>query len=132
MLIEKNSPGKRSSSRRAAPNHGWWTSMKRTEKGSDVKTSTRAQRAGLRRIPRRHLTEPDETKLSDCKVRVTMYLDADVLEYFKGRAGLPNAAPYQTQINSELRAVMGRGGEGAPYSSLVDDDRPRAAILDEI
>lgn len=106
--------------------------MKRTEKGSEVKTSTGARKAGLRRISRRHLTEPGAVKLSDCKVRVTMYLDADVLEYFKGRAGLPNAAPYQTQINSELRAVMGRGGEGAPYSSLVDDDRFIAAVAERV
>ena len=48
-------------------------------------TSERARAAGLRRIPRRHVAEPGEVKLSDGKVRVTMYLDADVLEYFKGR-----------------------------------------------
>ena len=71
--------------------------------------SGRARAAGLRRIPRRHVAEPGEVKLSDSKVRVTMYLDADVLEYFKGRAAQPNAAPYQTQINGELRAVMERG-----------------------
>jgi hypothetical protein len=31
------------------------------------------------------------------------------LEYFKKRAEQPNAAPYQTQINSELRKVMENG-----------------------
>jgi uncharacterized protein (DUF4415 family) len=106
--------------------------MKRTEKDGEGKTGARAQRAGLRRIPRRHITEAGEAKLSDCKVRVTMYLDADVLEYFKGRAALPNAAPYQTQINGELREIMERGGEGAPYSSLVDDDRFIAAVADRV
>ncbi|GAC1396710.1 MAG: hypothetical protein NVSMB56_11650 [Pyrinomonadaceae bacterium] len=40
------------------------------------------------------------------KMRITLYLDADVLEYFKKRAAHPNAAPYQTQINAELRRVM--------------------------
>ena len=40
------------------------------------------------------------------KTRITIYLDDDVLEYFKQRARQPNAAPYQTQINHELRAVM--------------------------
>ena len=49
-------------------------------------TSKRARQAGLKRISRRHVTKPGEVKLSDCKVRVTMYLDADVLEYFKQRA----------------------------------------------
>ncbi|MEZ4864662.1 MAG: BrnA antitoxin family protein [Caldilineaceae bacterium] len=48
-------------------------------------------------------TDPRKTK-----IRVTLYLDQDVLEYFKGRAAQPNAVPYQTQINSELRGVMDR------------------------
>ncbi len=40
------------------------------------------------------------------KVKVTMYLDEVVVEYFRQRAELPNAAPYQTQINHELRRIM--------------------------
>jgi len=43
------------------------------------------------------------------KIKVSMYVDADVLNYFKDRAEQPNAAPYQTQINSELRKVMENG-----------------------
>ena len=106
--------------------------MKKTNKDSEVTTSKQARAAGLRRIPRRHLTEPGETKLSDCKVRVTMYLDADVLEHFKSRAAHAHAAPYQTQINSELRAVMERGDHRAPYSSLVEDDRFIAAVAKRV
>lgn len=106
--------------------------MKRTEEGGEVSTSERARHAGLRRIPRRHATRPGEVSLSDCKVRVTMYLDADVLEYFKARAAQPNAAPYQTQINSELRAVMERGSSGGPYASLVDDERFIAAVAERL
>jgi uncharacterized protein (DUF4415 family) len=45
--------------------------------------------------------EPKQTK-----VRISIYLDADVLAYFRARAAQPNAAPYQTQINNELRAIM--------------------------
>lgn len=52
------------------------------------------------------------------KVRISINLDADVLEYFKGRAALPNAAPYQTQINSALRAVMEQEQQ-QPQPSLV-------------
>jgi uncharacterized protein (DUF4415 family) len=104
--------------------------MKRTEEGSEVKTSARARSAGLRRIPRRHAAEPGEVKLSDCKVRVTMYLDADVLEYFKGRAAKPNSAPYQTQINQELRAVMEHGGTS--YASLVEDERFISAVAERV
>jgi uncharacterized protein (DUF4415 family) len=40
------------------------------------------------------------------KVRVNLYLDEDVVAYFKGRAAQPHAAPYQTQINQTLREAM--------------------------
>jgi uncharacterized protein (DUF4415 family) len=40
------------------------------------------------------------------KVKITIYLDGDVVEHFRQRAEQPNAAPYQTQINNELRKVM--------------------------
>lgn len=50
---------------------------------------------------------PDfDPKRVETKVRVTMYLDADIVEYFKRRATQPDAAPYQTQINSALRQVI--------------------------
>ncbi len=42
------------------------------------------------------------------KVRISIYLDADVLAWFRARASEPNVAPYQTQINNELRALMER------------------------
>jgi len=54
----------------------------------------------------RFVTKPGDTSLSNCKVKVSMYLDADILEYFRQRAAPPHAAPYQTQINNELRRVM--------------------------
>jgi uncharacterized protein (DUF4415 family) len=40
------------------------------------------------------------------KVKVSIYLDEVVVEYFRARAELPDAAPYQTQINNELRRIM--------------------------
>jgi uncharacterized protein (DUF4415 family) len=40
------------------------------------------------------------------KVKVSMYLDEVVVEYFRKRAEPPDAAPYQTQINNELRRIM--------------------------
>jgi uncharacterized protein (DUF4415 family) len=104
--------------------------MKRTEKDTEV-TSERAQTHGLRRIPRRHQTKPGEVTLSDCKVRVTMYVDGDVLEYFKRRAAQSHAAPYQTQINNELRAIMERD-QGDPFSSLVNDERFISAVAERL
>lgn len=40
------------------------------------------------------------------KVKVSMYLDEVIVEYFRARAESPDAAPYQTQINNELRRIM--------------------------
>jgi uncharacterized protein (DUF4415 family) len=106
--------------------------MKRTEQDSKAKKSAGARKAGTKRAPRPNQTGPGKVKTSARKVRVSMFLDADVIEYFKGRAGLPNAAPYQTQINSELRAVMELNDRGAPYLFLVDDDRFIAAVAERL
>jgi len=66
-----------------------------------------AEMSRMKRLPRGSFkAKPGATNLKNCKVKVTMYIDADVLEYFKLRAEQPNAAPYQTQINNELRKVM--------------------------
>jgi uncharacterized protein (DUF4415 family) len=40
------------------------------------------------------------------KAKISLYIDSDILEYFRARAAAPNAAPYQTQINNELRRIM--------------------------
>lgn len=40
------------------------------------------------------------------KVRITIMLDKDVLDFFKARAAGPGAAPYQTQINRALRELI--------------------------
>ncbi len=43
---------------------------------------------------------------SESKVKITMWIDGDVLQYFKNRSEKPDSAPYQTQINAELRGIM--------------------------
>ena len=45
---------------------------------------------------------------TDAKIKMTMFIDGDILQHFKKRAENSNAAPYQTQINQELRAIMER------------------------
>ena len=105
--------------------------MNETENYTELETSPEARAAGLRRIPRRHLTQPGEVTLKDCQVDITLRLDANVLEYFKVRASLPFAQPYEAQINSELRAAMERAG-GSPYASLVNDDRFIAALAERL
>jgi uncharacterized protein (DUF4415 family) len=64
------------------------------------------RRDSIRMIPRRRRATAAETSPQNCKVRVTMYLDADIVEHFKTRATQPNAAAYQRQINSALRSLL--------------------------
>ena len=60
------------------------------------------------RVPRkhRHDAKPGETDLRNVKVGIHIKLDADIIEFFKARATEPNAAPYQTQINTALREIV--------------------------
>ena len=58
------------------------------------------------------------------KVKVSIYLDSDVVEHFRSRAEQPNAAPYQTQINNELRRVMENGSaDKATIERDILDDK---------
>jgi uncharacterized protein (DUF4415 family) len=59
------------------------------------------------------------------KVKVSIYLDSDVVEHFRRRAEQPNAAPYQTQINNELRKVMENGSSetAAVERDLLNDKK---------
>jgi uncharacterized protein (DUF4415 family) len=63
-----------------------------------------------RRVPSQQMRVAVEEDMHPrhTKVRVNIYLDQDVVEYFKKRARKPNTQPYQTQINGELRKIMER------------------------
>ena len=77
-------------------------------------------------IPSRFRPKPGDTDLKNCKVKVTMYIDADVLAYFKKRAEQPNAAPYHTQINNELRKIMESSGSADTESverDILNDEK---------
>ncbi len=52
------------------------------------------------------VAKPEDILPSNIKVQVTLRVDLDVLEHFKKRASDPDAAAYQTQINTELRKIM--------------------------
>ncbi len=75
--------------------------------------------------PSRFRANADATDPANCKVKITTYLDADVLEFFKRRAAQPNAAPYQTQINNELRKVMegASSGTASIEKELLNDEK---------
>jgi uncharacterized protein (DUF4415 family) len=110
--------------------------MRKTEKGTELETSKDAQKAGLKRIERKHFAEKGEVKLSDCKVKITINLDADILEYFKQRAAPPHSAPYQTQINNELRRIMETDDSNTDLSQtareLLKDDNFIVALKDRL
>jgi uncharacterized protein (DUF4415 family) len=86
------------------------------------------RRDSIRMIPRRHRASAAETSPRNCKVRVTIYLDADIVEHFKTRAARPDAAAYQTQINSALRSLLRNDPEETGYKRLVRDERFIAAV----
>jgi uncharacterized protein (DUF4415 family) len=56
------------------------------------------------------------------KVRISINLDVDVVDYFKERASRPHSAPYQTQINSVLREIMERDERGYATSLAPQAD----------
>ena len=50
---------------------------------------------------------PEAFQERSTKVRISIYLDLDVLNHFKARAA-KDGTPYQTQVNAELRGLMKR------------------------
>ncbi len=86
-------------------------------------------------LPRGTFTPPKgATNLKNCKVKISMYLDADILEYFRARAESPDAAPYQTQINNELRRVMeaDTNGKAKLEPSILDDTEFLRALKEKL
>ena len=78
----------------------------------------------MKRLPRGSFKpKKGATNPENCKVKISMYLDADILEYFRKRAESPDAAPYQTQINNELRRVVeaDTNGKAKLEPSILDD-----------
>lgn len=62
----------------------------------------------FRRVSPDRVATREDLHPSNTKVQMTMKVDLDVLNHFKSRSQSANAAPYQTQINAELRAIMER------------------------
>jgi uncharacterized protein (DUF4415 family) len=102
--------------------------MKKIEEDIEMKTSKAARTAGLRRIPRKHIAQPGEVTLADCKVRVTLELDANILEHFKARAANKDASAYQTQINQTLRASI----EDEHFKTLINNEEFIAAVAAKV
>jgi len=77
----------------------------------------------FKRVPRNRLASKSDLHPSNTKVQITMKVDLDILKHFKARAEKTNAAPYQTQINSELRTIMERDLSGGNKESDLTAER---------
>ncbi|CAN5345257.1 hypothetical protein BH20ACI1_BH20ACI1_26170 [soil metagenome] len=65
------------------------------------------QKPGKHRYRRTtRVAKAEDVTSSNIKVQITLRVDLDVLKHFKNRASPLNAAPYQTQINAEIRKIM--------------------------
>ncbi len=45
------------------------------------------------------------------KVRITIRLDGEIIDWFRARADAKGGGSYQTMINNALRDYVGQGGE---------------------
>ena len=76
----------------------------------------KAKRADFKKLP------PLSELGRHTKVRITIMLDKDVLDFFKARAAQPGAPPYQTQINRGLRELV-EGTRTDLRDLLLKDER---------
>jgi uncharacterized protein (DUF4415 family) len=52
------------------------------------------------------LKELEGQSVKSAKVKITISLDKDIIDYFKTKASKPGAIPYQTQINQALANLI--------------------------
>ena len=89
----------------------------------------------FKRVSPDRVASKEDLHPSNTKVQITIKLDLDVLNYFKERAADARAAPYQTQINNELRSVMEREKTVADKNikeQLLQDTNFIKAVAEEI
>ncbi len=91
--------------------NGKQKNMSKTENGKELKTSPEATSRGLKRVNSDHRKHLKNLTLKDCKSRVNIMLDADIVEFFKEQAAQKGSLPYQTQINQALRQFVENAGE---------------------
>src|SRR5262249_36862182 len=87
--------------------------------------SLKVKRRGIPRGARRGNAER-------AKVRITIALDNDVVEFFKQAAAERGALPYQTQINQALRQAMEISSTEDLKSSLLEDKAFLRSLAREI
>jgi uncharacterized protein (DUF4415 family) len=77
------------------------------------------------------LAKRSETEPRNTKVRISILIDLDVLNFFKARASKAGALAYQTQINQILRTHM-EGNQSADATTLAQDDRFIRAVAKRV
>ncbi|MBI4611550.1 MAG: BrnA antitoxin family protein [Candidatus Rokubacteria bacterium] len=76
---------------------------------------SKAKRGVFRKLP------PLKERARYTKVRITIMVDLDVLDFFKKRATEPGAQPYQTQINQALREYVFKSRPTLAENLLKDE-----------
>lgn len=77
------------------------------------------------------MASPEATEAKNTKVRISILVDLDVLNFFKQRAEKPGALAYQTQINQTLRAAM-ENTQPVDAKSLAQDDKFIRAVAKRV
>ena len=86
----------------------------------------------FKRLPRgSFLAKRGETEPRNTKVRISILIDLDVLNFFKEKASKAGALAYQTQINQILRAHV-EGKESVNATKLAQDDRFIRAVAKRV
>ncbi len=91
--------------------------MNKIENGKELETSAEAKLRGLKRVNNEHRKHLKNLSLKDCKSRVNIMLDADIVDFFKEQATNKGSLPYQTQINQALRQFVENAKE--PNNEVV-------------
>jgi uncharacterized protein (DUF4415 family) len=86
---------------------------------------SKAKRANFRNLP------PFDQIDRYTKVRITIFIDNDILNFFKARAVKRGKAPYQTQINQALREYM-EGNPPPGKGAVVADDKLISRLAERI
>lgn len=72
-----------------------------------------------------------DTDSSNCKVTVTIQLDADIVQHFKELAA-ESGSSFENQINNILRDDIEPTEQAETQSSLVDDERFISAVAKRV
>src|SRR5713101_6177204 len=64
---------------------------------------------------------PHDQLARHTKERITIFIDLDILNFFRARAAKRGKPPYQTQINQALREYM--EGSGPPDKGGLSDNK---------